>query len=183
VAHHEKEIGDIDRSVSSLQQSVVSMKNDTSFLQRELNRQNLILFGLEESSESEENLMAHVLSILKLLTKEAIPIDTVFRIGKINNRSTRPVKIRFLSISDRNIIFNNRSSLPDGYALKDDVPFEIRKNHAVLFQKKKQAMESGVQEQEIIINFKNNSIEFRKERHQIVKGSLTPDFLGLSSQE
>jgi hypothetical protein len=183
VTRHDKEIGDIDRSVCDLQQSVSSVKSDTVFLQREMNKQNLILFGLEEACESQENLMEKVVGVLKLLTNELVTIDTVFRIGKLNNFSARPVKIRFQLISHRNIIYDNRSALPEGYALKDDVPFEVRKNHALLFKKKQQAMQTGIAEQEITIDFKRNSIGFRHEKHQIINGVLVPvDFLGLMSQ-
>jgi hypothetical protein len=60
----------------------------------------------------------------------------------------------------------------------------MRKNHALLFKKKQQAMQTGITEQEISIDFRRNSIEFRQERHHIVNGVLVADdFLGLMSQQ
>lgn len=167
VQDHELKLKVLEKSVNNSGSDLSSVKSDTILLKREINKSNLILFGVDESSdESNFVLMEAVKRILAQLSDQLIQIDTVFRIGKITPRNTRPIKIRFVLISHRNTIFANRGNLPDTLKIKEDLPFEIRRDHAILFQKKQQAIKDGIHENNIFINYKTNSIDIRQMQPQ-----------------
>jgi uncharacterized phage infection (PIP) family protein YhgE len=169
---HDAKFSEVDGSLDSINSSVQVLKSENDFLHKELNKLNLVLFGLDESSESEENLLSQILQLLASLSTDLIQIDCAYRIGNPKPNSIRPVKIRFMSLSHRNQVFSNRSMLPTPLILKDDLPFEMRRNHAMLHQKKAEAITSGVSENDILINFKQYSIKIKNTQYVARNGTL-----------
>jgi hypothetical protein len=54
-------------TLTDLYQTCNKQSHDAVCLHREMNKQNLILFGLDKAYESQENLMEKVVNLLKLL--------------------------------------------------------------------------------------------------------------------
>jgi len=154
-----------DESLNDIQSNVHSLHDTNLQIRQELNKLNLVLFGLPElPDESPESLLNSVIETIKPLSEKNIPIDVAYRIGKkIANSSSRPVKIRFLTLSDRDCVLKRKLSLPDGISVKEDLPFEVRKAHAILLKKKSEAIASGVPDEEISINFSSKKIKIRDE--------------------
>jgi len=136
VGQNEASIDSHDHSITNLHSDVSSLVDANLSLRQELNKLNLILFGLPEpADESIEDLLLAFTEAIKALSVDTIPVDTVFRIGKPNG-TPRPIKIRFITLKDRDCVYKRRSSLPDGIIIKEDIPFETRRAHAILLKKK-----------------------------------------------
>jgi archaellum component FlaC len=172
VTAHDTKLSEVDGSLNSINSSVNELKSENDFLHKELNKLNLVLFGLDESSESEDNLLSQIVKLFADLTTDLVQIDCAYRIGNSKPNSVRPVKIRFMSLSHRNLIFSNRSKLPSPLTLKDDLPFEMRRNHAILHQKKAEAITSGVPDNDVIINFKHYTIKIKNVQYSARNGTL-----------
>jgi uncharacterized phage infection (PIP) family protein YhgE len=180
VNNHEDKFSEVDDSIFSINSSIHELKSENEFLKKELNKLNLVLFGFEESSEVEESLLREIVQLFGTLSTELINIDCVYRIGISKPHLLRPIKIKFLSMSHRNEILSNRSKLPAHLTLKEDLPFEMRRNHAILHQKKADALNSGVSENAIKIDFKRNSIKIQNATFIVRNGTLNLEqhFLG-----
>ena len=90
-------------------------------------RCNLVFLGVLE--ESKEDTKSKVQDIIKKLTPSKITIMTARRIGKLavgSKARPRPIIVEFSDVNDKASVKAQRSNLPTGIQVKDDLPIEIR---------------------------------------------------------
>ncbi|CAL8126972.1 unnamed protein product [Orchesella dallaii] len=108
--------------------------------------------------ENEDTLFNIINELLPENSEDEIPIniESFHRIGKYRATQTRPIRIKFSKISDRNLIYHNRGEIEPPIVIKEDLPFSTRRDYAALHRKKQELHELGISAE---INFKTRSIE------------------------
>ncbi|CAL8076657.1 unnamed protein product [Orchesella dallaii] len=120
-----------DRIESSYKQSVVNNSKEIEYLKEE----NRIFRKRLEKLE----FLEYEIELL-----HQVEIDTVFRVGKYREGSNRPIRLRFITHRDRNTVFEARGSLSELLSLKEDQPFSLRRDHAILRRKKQELIDSEI---------------------------------------
>lgn len=116
---------------SKLRLSVAKLNIQNKKIQCELNKNNLVLFGLlEDASDSVEN-CAPEFSRAKLRIQPEI--DIAWRIGSAyNTDNPRPVKIELVRIRNRNELWGSRVKLENLFNINNDLLLEVRRKHKFL---------------------------------------------------
>jgi len=137
----------------------------------ELNKNNLMLFGLpEDASESVENCVYQLFRTKLSLQPE---IDIAYRIGSANENNCadkpRPVKIKFVRVRDRNEVWNARVNLEKPFYINQDLHFEVRQKRKVLLQSRADALKEGKDAKFI---WKRNQIAINDLFYEVNDGEL-----------
>ena len=113
--------------------SLKSLKSDHEMFQRDTNKINLLLSGIDEpADEVNEDLVREIESTLLKTTGIRMDIDTAYRIGKVNTKFPRPVKVRFNKISERNAVWNSRFNSKPPIYINEDLPYSTRRDNEKL---------------------------------------------------
>ncbi|CAL8112814.1 unnamed protein product [Orchesella dallaii] len=104
-------------------------------------------------------------------TEVEIRPDKAFRINKFNADKIRNIKVKFSTISSRDIIFQNRDNAPDPISIKPDIPFTIRRDHAVLKKKEFELKQMG---QDCSVNMKTRQMLSNGVTFNVIDGILKP---------
>lgn len=128
-----------------LEKKIEEQTNKINNLDRQFRRKNLILFGVEESEKSYDELERMVINIINTYIKiscDTNNIEAVRRLGK-KGEKVRPIVITFNTLGFKLKIQKNKNHLQNtSYYLKEDYPIEIlikRKELQVELQKEKDA--------------------------------------------
>ncbi|CAL8083588.1 unnamed protein product [Orchesella dallaii] len=100
-----------------------------------------------------------------------IRADKAFRINKFNADKIRNIKVKFSTISTRDVIFRNRDSAPDPITIKPDTRFTIRRDHAIL---KKKELERKKMGKDCSVNMKTRQMLSKGITFDAVDGELKP---------
>lgn len=151
--------------VKQLRQEKFELKKKLEFLEkehemmhREVKFQNLILSGLPDSpEENEEQLRNAVSKLIKNITQKDIPIDTVYRIGKYDPKpeTHRHIRVRFFSHFQRNLVLSAKMKTPAKIYINEDLPFNVRQDHSALRKKIRELKEAKT---EFSVDWKTRSI-------------------------
>lgn len=164
---------------SKLRREISILKRKTEYLEVSARQKNLIIHGLQqESNETLQSLFEKVSLFIHELTKKKIKPDIIFRFGKDSTKA-RPICVEFLSKTDRNLVYENRKNAANkNIFINEDLPFEIRRDHAILRSKGKELHAAG---QKNKINFKNRSIctengtSFQLKNGQLINNQISGD--------
>jgi len=126
----------------------------------------------DSADESDDHLYSSVKLFISELTEDEISFDTAYRLGKFKPNHRRPVRVRFLAMCQRNLIYSNRNKLTPPFYINEDLPFSIRKDHAILRSKKRDAIKSGVPTENISIDWRQRSILINLDKFAIKDGNL-----------
>ncbi|KAG6448447.1 hypothetical protein O3G_MSEX005486 [Manduca sexta] len=128
-----------------LEKTIEEQNNKINNLERQFRRRNLILFGVEESEKSYDELERIVLNIINSYTKiscDTSNIEAVRRLGR-KGEKVRPIVITFNTLGFKLKIQKNKHCFQNtSYYLKEDYPMEIlikRKELQVQLQKEQDA--------------------------------------------
>jgi hypothetical protein len=103
---------------------------------------------------------------------EEISFDTAFRLGQQKPHFRRPIKVRFLSVIQRNLVYNNRTKKAPPFYINEDLPFSIRRDHGILRDKKRTEIRNGTNPEQIKINYKTRSITVGSTHLKVQDGTL-----------
>jgi len=169
ITTHESRLNNLESDVSSISQRLEHNSKASDVLYLEVNKLNLILSGLDEpETESTDSLITAIESILQVSTGYFIHLDHAYRVG---TGTRRKVKLRFLSIKDRNAALKSSSKLPPTVFINEDLPSSTRQAHGKLRAKLKELKSSSTEE--IKVDWKKLSIETASSKFQIMDGTLT----------
>jgi len=181
VNNHDKRLSDAESGIQKLELSVNQITSENELIQIELKKLNLVFMGIQDDlEESQDQLYTKVQSIISKTTPLDIPLDTFYRLGYFNSAKNRPVKVKFTSMTQRNIIYSNRSNLLPPNFINEDLPYSTRKSNAILRNKKKEAINEGVPADEVNINYKMKQIAVKGQVFKVQ--SLRNGTLTLSPQ-
>jgi hypothetical protein len=128
----------LKNSVSSLLNNQNTRRSESDYLYAEVNKLNLLISGISESPrESSSSLASEVQRLILDITGKQITIDVAHRIGRNQPNQTRIIKVRFLSVLERNCVYFHRKNLCPPYFINEDLSPETRRDHALLRRKKK----------------------------------------------
>ncbi|CAL8088371.1 unnamed protein product [Orchesella dallaii] len=160
-----------------LKSKLTNLQRENEALQSELREKNLILCGVEDlENESESQLLNKVCEVFKKITLPVdgnikIRPDKAFRINKFSADKIRNIKVKFSTISERDVIFRNRDNAPDPISIKPDTPYTIRRDHAILKKKENELRQLG---QECSVNMKTRQMFTNGVTFNMVDGVLKP---------
>lgn len=128
-----------------LEEKIEEQSNKINNLERQCRRRNLILFGVEETEKSYdelEKLVIHIINTYIKISCDIYSIEAVRRLGK-KGAKVRPIAITFSTLGLKLKIQKNKHNLKNtAYYIKEDFPIEIlikRKELQVQLQKEKDA--------------------------------------------
>lgn len=163
----------LEKENSTLRHKLEFLEKENELLYRQTNFQNLILLGLsDEENESDYTLFNRVSNVINNITETDIKLDTVYKIGRFQNDTQRPIRIRFLSHSDRNYSYESRERLTDNMTLKEDLPFRVRQDLNALRKKRAELFQENIKH---TINWKTKTIAISDGSQVTVKdGNIVP---------
>jgi hypothetical protein len=130
--------------VKTLNETVHKIVSDKDNVYFELNKLNLVISGLPDSvSETPDQLAQTVKPLINKITSKQINIDCAFRLGKFSPKYPRRVKIRLLSLSERNMIWSHREKAPPLLYINEDLSPNVRQKHGQLRQQKREILEKN----------------------------------------
>lgn len=133
------DITSISTTNTSLSSTVEKIETNHESLEREVKRINLIISGISDLiDESTDHLRQEIEDLVNKLTGQHVKIDTVSRIGNFNPQRNRQVKVRFLNLSDRELVYNSRFDTVPPIYFNEDLPFSMRRDFAILRKKGKE---------------------------------------------
>jgi hypothetical protein len=105
------ELGDMKERLTAVEDEMEELRDENDMLHLELRRNNLIFYGINESES--ENCYEKIMNIIeKGLGLNNIEIDNTRRLGKFSQGNRpRPVHVRFVKQSHRNIIYSKENKI------------------------------------------------------------------------
>jgi flagellar biosynthesis regulator FlaF len=168
-----KQIEKLSSKNQVLSKTVNDMKLENEQLHNEVRKHNLIFCGVpEHENESTEQLKNSINQTISKITnsKSTIQTDTIFRMGQKKDNFNRPIKVQFMKMEDRNLIFQKRLASKPPVFINEDLCKNTRRDHAILREKRKEYHHAG--KINIKIDWNQKIISCNDESLQIIDGTL-----------
>jgi hypothetical protein len=144
ISSHDSDISQLQYEVKALNDTVHKIISDKDNVYFELNKLNLILSGIpDSSSETPDQLVQKMKPLLSRITSTHINIDCAYRLGKFSPKYPRRIKIRLLSLSERNLIWSHREKAPPLFYVNEDLSPNVRQVQGQLRQQKREILEKN----------------------------------------
>jgi archaellum component FlaC len=138
ISSHENQITVLQDDIRNLNETICKIISDKDNVYFEVNKLNLIISGLpDSSSETSEQLSAKLKPFLHKITSKHLNVDCSFRLGAFSDKYPRRIKIRFNTLSDRNTVWSLRDMAQPPYYINEDLSPNIRQIHGKLRQQKR----------------------------------------------
>lgn len=160
------------------------MTTENELLWCQLSKINLVFGGIPDSDkETNNDLCAKISNVIKYVTGSDIQFDTAYRVGKPTHTGQRPVKVRFLSMYDRNLIYESRFKASRPTFINEDLPFSMRRDHGLMRQRRKALIDSGFAAKQIKMDWNKKMVSTKDVRFVIKDGKYheEPNHQGMSS--
>ncbi|OXA54130.1 hypothetical protein Fcan01_10251 [Folsomia candida] len=172
VALHKEKLDELESEVKNLKIKVSETTGENERLWCELSKINLIFSGIPERiNESQKDLFDQVANVIKA-TGHTYNFDTAYRIGKPSKNSTRPIKVRFLSLFERNEVYGNRFKVNKPTFINEDLPASLRNDHRILRQKRSQLRNLGYDAKQIHVDWSKRTINSGESSFYLLNGNL-----------
>jgi hypothetical protein len=137
-------IGELETEVDTLKTTVTKMTQENELLWRELCKVNLVFCGIpERQNETNDELFDKVAKVIHVAVGRNINFDTAHRIGKSINHFARPIKVRFISLFERNEIYASRFNVKRPTFINEDLPHSLRKDYSEMRKKRTELIANG----------------------------------------
>jgi hypothetical protein len=128
----------LELSVASLTSNHSARRSESEYLYSEVNKLNLLIAGIIESpQESSSSLAQEVQRLILDITGKKITVDVAHRIGRNQPDRVRTIKVRFLSVLERNCVYFHRKNLSHPYYINEDLSAATREDHSLLRRMKR----------------------------------------------
>lgn len=132
--------------VETISNDVDNLHHRTDQLEYELKKLNLTLVGFTEgASETSLELMTKINAFLSTITGQEIKVAEAVRMGPLSNKRQRTVRIRFNTMSDRDVTYNARFNTTHPTYINEDLPINMFKTLMTLKRKAKTLKSTGHQ--------------------------------------
>jgi hypothetical protein len=149
----------VEDRVGHVESSASKVHQEDEDLRKELCKMNLIIDGIPEpAGEDDDALYRRVKMFISELVKDDISFDTAHRLGQHKPNRRRPIKVKFLSMMQRNHVYNNRLMTSPPLYINEDLPYSTRRDHGFLRDRKRQEIRKGVAPDQTKIDYKSRSI-------------------------
>lgn len=143
----ETEISSIGDNINSYKEEAKKNKARIGNIDTQIRKNNLIFYGVDEATGSDTNLETLIISKLKEALNIQLAetdIGRVYRIGKIKDNNSRPIKIEFIAGKKRDELFKAKSLLANNsLSIAEDLPIEIRRERKQFYEIAKKLKEKG----------------------------------------
>ncbi|XP_077564723.1 uncharacterized protein LOC144180217 [Haemaphysalis longicornis] len=147
LAAMDKKIMDCTTKVSALQKTVSDLELKLDDLENRSRRSNLIVYGIPEDEQENEESLEEVINdqIAKtILEIEPVSIERIHRFGKPNPNKTRPIILKLLDDRDKTKILKNCHKLKGSeISISEDFSKRVRLIRKKLWDSAKPNKESG----------------------------------------
>ena len=138
---------------------IIAAKNEERVEEKDkkLRENNIIVHGRDEKENNEENDKSFINDMLKEISVGAITTKSIARIGRNDNGKSRPIKVTFKTVDDRNKVMSNLKYLKgkDAYnkiSVTEDLTLSERKMIKDYVEKaKQQNKELGANAKTIVV--------------------------------
>jgi len=142
-------VDSLHEDLENVKSQVNNQKYDRETVETEVRKINLVVAGVpDDEKENETLLRSKVQNIFNLMIpKENVSIDTVTRLGKFNQSKTRFVRVRFVTMRERELVWRHvmkQKPNPPVY-INEDLPYSVRNAHNVLRKKAKELTDRKIQ--------------------------------------
>lgn len=153
VNSNSKQIGELKKQSVFFDTRLKTLEKQAEALESEVREKNIIITGLNDNDrEDTRDLFQKVSTIFRDITQMNIRPDKVYRIGKYNQGFHRNVRVKLLTVSEKDIIMDQRRRIKPPMYFNDDEPYTIRFAKKLLRDKRRECYENGI---ESSIDFKN----------------------------
>lgn len=150
-------LNSMQSQLNHLQTKSVQQEKVIDDLIKEVREKNICLHGLSDSSsESEIELKTAVHKIIADITTLKIVPDKIYRCGNFQIGQTRKIKVKFVTISERDLVYANKSKLKHPIYINADISPNESFAHKLLRDKKKELISQGIQS---TIDYKTRSLK------------------------
>lgn len=161
----------IEEKYDNLNEKLEDQEKRLYFLEKQSRQRNIVIFGLEETETSYENLETNILNFINRyfsLELESRDIQETRRIGKKGGKP-RPITVTFTTLGAKIKVFKKRNILKDTtYYIKDDFPQHIIEKRKKLQEQVKIEIEKGnyatIRYDKLIIRRNNSNASNNKKR-------------------
>jgi hypothetical protein len=175
-------------SLSALEVSVASLtsihsarRSESEYLYSEVNKLNLLIAGIIESpQESSSSLAQEVQRLILDITGKKITVDVAHRIGRNQPDRVRTIKVRFLSVLERNCVYFHRKNLSHPYYINEDLSAATREDHSLLRRMKRDILLKD-KAANIKIDWRLKTLQHGSSSYAVKDGILVPSTPRLST--
>jgi len=168
LSDHDNRLSFLEGDITSIHQQLNSNSKANDSLYLEVNKLNLILSGIEEiPHETTDDLLECVKDLLQRAVGHPVAVDHAYRIG-LGTR--RKIKLRMLTLTERNAVFKASKNLPASVFINEDLPPYTRQAHGKLRAKLKEMKTNSPEE--VKVDWKKLTIENLTAKFEIVEGVL-----------
>jgi len=131
----QSKIVSLENKIETLEKDVCELKSENETLHKIVKKKNLIISGISENvSESDLDLYNKTTDLLKNQLKcDASEIDVCHRIGKPTVGKNRPVRVTFISMRDRENVWQKKLTTNHPVYINEDLPFNW-KNRSITIE-------------------------------------------------
>jgi hypothetical protein len=173
VTSHERRLHNTEVRVENVESSLQKLELENEDIRKELNKINLIVEGIPDTEdETEDELYGRVKYFLSNQIEQDVSFDNAYRLGKPRPDYRRPIRVRFMTMLQRNIVYQNRSKAKHPFYVNEDLPFTTRRDYGILRKKKRDTIQKGVPADQVKIDYKNKTIAIGNTRQSIKQGFL-----------
>lgn len=137
----------IQTSINKLEEKSESHEKKISYMEKEGRRKNILILGLKEEENNPQELEAAILGLIQNQIKVNISIteiDYIQRIGKRNDKTSRPVLVKLLATRKAWEILNHRKNLQNSnLTLIEDFPKDVQEKRKKLVPLMKKMRQEG----------------------------------------
>lgn len=116
-------LSELEEELQTVKESLHKVSSENQQLWKELSKLNLIFSGLKDVEfEQPDELYSKVSHVIRT----DFSFDTAHRVGRRNGNLPRPIKVRFLSVLQRNNVLTNRFNVRHPIYINEDLPLKMR---------------------------------------------------------
>jgi hypothetical protein len=174
ICSHDRRISNTESKVDNIESSIEKLEQQNDELRKEMSKINLIIDGIPDTTtESDDELYSRVKIFLTEIVDEEITFDSAHRLGKYVLGHRRPIKVRFMTMVQRNIVYQNRAKAVPPFFINEDLPFATRRDNAILRKKKRDAIQSGISADDVKIDYRRKIVTVRNLSYHVKNGILS----------
>jgi archaellum component FlaC len=169
----EERIVELKEEVAGLQNTVEKINTENELLWKEIHKMNLVFSGVHDSDkESLDQLYSTISRIIRNVSGGDITFDLGHRVGKFRMGSCRPIKVRFLSMFQRDSVFANRFKSQKPVYINEDLPRGMRRDNGLMRNKKRELVANGYDPKGIKMDWNKKSIQTNDSIFKIKDGEM-----------
>ncbi|XP_052740764.1 uncharacterized protein LOC128198599 [Bicyclus anynana] len=142
----DEKFDDVQLKLQALEHTIQSQENRLDFLEKQIRTRNILIFGVEETERSYDELLKIILHILNYnmnVNCSALEIEYMRRKGKKIDK-IRPIVISFTTLGRKiEILRNKKSLINSNYYIKEDYPPKVLAIRKELQEKANEERDKG----------------------------------------